>query len=756
MPGESGEDPPDADEESAAGSPISRRRVLTAGAAVGAAGVAGAYAVGRRDGDSSDGRDGSDGGGDGTGGGDATSTPDPTTEPVRDGRARELAERYAPDLYFGRRERWFPTDPRRYESERDGRTVVDGFDALDGYTREFRETGRPPAPTVCYHVVEYPEAPLVAVQYWLYSAFDQFTTNFHWHDWELLQVFVDTDAGRPVLYAASAHSRRVPNNEFVDPDAARPAIVSEVGSHSSALGVNARRDSFQRFPVDGLPADITNRAIRVANAVEAIPAAYGLPRDEGFRLPYAVPELDGAPLYEHDRLPSVRAADLLPSELTVRSFGALSDPPTDLPARETGERWAHAGVEAADADRRYDLVPIDDLRGIDAFTGPQLSFEFAVPAFAEDAVAKHITAAGVPWTQERFTAPTADVTDPRHRETLADRYAGIEATGPVEQVVGVLREASEAADAPDGEGIATVAPTVEGVCLLESDPVAVPTWRGRVAVRDVAAGEHRLTVNAPGVAPYAERLSVEEGTGRAGVDGAVTVVPNARAVKVRGDAGDRSIARVRLADDFGGRVYDAPPDDDGRFAVYAHEGGAYTVEVRDEDGVPGAFRVNPDPGQGRATVENVRTGKAPMATFVRDLLAETRDRARGYLDGESTGTDGTSTATPADGTDEDATTETATATPTTDGKPAARPSGGLLTGLTNALAAAERAVEAAEAGDGPGANRRLEAVARRLGGLRTALDANRDRLDSAQVRLFERRLDLLDRRISEAIETPTT
>lgn len=32
------------------------------------------------------------------------------------------------------------------------------------------------------------------------------------------------------------------------------------------------------------------------------PVAYGLPRDEGSRLPYIVPELDGAPFCDHERL----------------------------------------------------------------------------------------------------------------------------------------------------------------------------------------------------------------------------------------------------------------------------------------------------------------------------------------------------------------------------------------------------------------------------------------------------------------------
>ena len=121
-------------------------------------------------------------------------------------RARRLATQFAPTVYFDRREQWFPTDPRPYTSQRDGETVVAGFDALDGYHDRF--TGStPPKPTVFYSAVTYEESPLAVVQFWFYSVFDQFTTNFHWHDWEVLLVFVDTDSDEPQLYVASSHSR---------------------------------------------------------------------------------------------------------------------------------------------------------------------------------------------------------------------------------------------------------------------------------------------------------------------------------------------------------------------------------------------------------------------------------------------------------------------------------------------------------------------------------------------------------------------
>jgi len=58
---------------------------------------------------------------------------DGDTAGVDDDRALELAERFAPTIRFDSRERWFPTDPRQFERDRDGDTVVDGFDALNEY-----------------------------------------------------------------------------------------------------------------------------------------------------------------------------------------------------------------------------------------------------------------------------------------------------------------------------------------------------------------------------------------------------------------------------------------------------------------------------------------------------------------------------------------------------------------------------------------------------------------------------------------------
>jgi hypothetical protein len=446
---------------------LSRRRLLQTGAGVTGLGAAAYVGANLR--------------------GDQTGTGAPA---VGDQTARRLAERYAPRLEFDARERWFPTDPRPYAVERDGAVVVDGFEAFDGYAAA---ADRIPDPTVHYVVRRLTED-LLAIQYWAYTVFDQFTVNFHWHDWELLQVFVDTDSERPALLAASAHARNVPNNEFLDPDlgsGARPRVLAELGSHSSATDVNGAR-GFQRFS-GGAVADLTNRALSVAD-LAGLPAGYGLPRDEGFRLPVVLPELEGAPIFEHPRLPNVAREDLLPPEVTVRSFSGLAAPPGSLPPREPGPTLAPE--PGADVDAVYDLTPMRAVReAVDGFAGPQLSFEFAVPQFAEDAAAGHLTSVDPPWNQSRYADPLADVTDPRHKRALADRY-GVDAGGVGTLIAGVVRtlvsgSAGTLRPAYRGNAVAetyatvsAAVPTVESVALIESPaPVAAPTTNGALLLR---------------------------------------------------------------------------------------------------------------------------------------------------------------------------------------------------------------------------------------------------------------------------------
>jgi hypothetical protein len=178
--------------------------------------------------------------------------------------------------------------------------------------------------------------------------------------------------------------------------------------------------TFQSIPerwiaYDGAFADITNSVLDGVEDVVTIPLAYGLPRDEGFALPYAVPELDGEPIYEHERLPSVDSSDLISEELTISSFDELLSPPSNLPERETSEIFEFQGRENTGADQTYDLVPTAELEHIEAFTGPQLSFEFTIPEFAEDRIAGFITTTLVPWKSPRYERSGTDISERRHR-----------------------------------------------------------------------------------------------------------------------------------------------------------------------------------------------------------------------------------------------------------------------------------------------------------------------------------------------------
>ena len=597
--------------------------------------------------------------------------PEPDTDPVTDEtESRRLAEAYAPTLYFGERERWFPTDPRPYESEQDGDTVVTGFDALDGYTADSREAGEPPNPMTFYQVLQYPDSPLCCVQYWFYSAFDQFTTNFHWHDWEVLHVFVDrsvegetadstaetetatpdsgtgtgmeTGMGKSVLFVASAHSRKVPNNEYLDPPQNRAGIISEVGSHSSTLGVNAEPATFQRTGLGDLGADISNNPVEIISGQSSLPLAYGLPRDEELTLPFAVPELDGSPLPDHEKLPNLRPEDLLPEEITVEDFDALSNPPKEIPQREGGYAFVPDARADVEGDVRYELTHIDEVRHIDGFTGPTLSFSFRVPQFAEDAFSKHLSTPGVPWVQERFTRPTADISDPQHRAALANRYEAVGEGSELSRILGVVREATSADEAPGSNGVALLVPSLETVALLESEPEAAPTFSGIIAIEDPPEGEHRFTVNGAGMAPYSQALTVDgSGDTRVGVDGRVPMAANEDAVKVEGETDDgAALDAFSLEDDFSGPLYDArPPGATGTFGVYAHRDGAYTAEIRDENGQRGALRVNPNPDDETLGLDAIETGKAALTDYLVRFLVETHAQAAVFEDGTADGID---------------------------------------------------------------------------------------------------------------------
>jgi hypothetical protein len=654
---------------------------------------------------------------------------DAETTTVDTDQARSLAEQFAPTLYFDRNEEWYPTDPRPYESEQDEGTVVDGFDALNGYV-ENGGSDDPPDPRAFYHVRQYEESSLAVVQYWFYSVFDQFATNFHWHDWELLQVFVDTETEEPQLIVASAHSRSVPNNEFLDPDPDRqPRLLVELGSHSSGLSVNGDAERFQRFPLDGDIADITNSVVDGLEDVVTIPLAYGLPRDEGLRLPYAVPELDGEPLTEHDRLPLVESSDLISEELTISSFDDLRSPPTDLPERETSNVFAFERQEGEDVDLTYDLVPTAELEHIEEFTGPQLSFEFRIPDFAEDLIAGHITTTGVPWKSTRYDNPAADISGRRHRQALSDRYDAIGEPSPFNQVIAKVTNAVSSDDAPDGEGLTISDSPLEMFALLQSEPEAVPTFQGVAVLQDVPEGEHTLTINGAGVEPHSETVTVsgENETTVAGVDGEIPVVARENATKLEVDPSeaDSELTALAVEDDFAGRLYDAPLS--GPDAVYVHRGGAFTTELRDSDDELGAVRVNPSDEE-RVRIDNPRTGKESLATYLADLAEETSAQVAAVSDSDDDDDDGTG-----------------------------RDSGGqqnAVQGLATALGAvadaARNAAEAAQAGNRGNADQRLEAVATRLERVETRLSEARGSLPEPVANANDRRLEQARRRTEQA------
>lgn len=617
-----------------------RRRVLTyAGLALlGAGGLTGAWVATRPD----------EAGEEPT----PTETPTPTEEPTPTetpdptDQVPPLVERYAPDLYFGALEKWFPTDPRTHVPESDDDLVVDGITALENYSTAFEAPGRPPDPVVFYRVVEAADG-VDAIQYWLYSVFDQFTVNFHWHDWELLQVFVDRSSGEPLLVSASAHSRSVPNNEFLEPDLGdprRPGILSEVGSHSSGSEVNDVVPSFERVSTADWLSDVTNDEVGIAENLAA-PFAYGLPRDEGARLPFVMPELDGHRLDDHPDV-SVEREDFVDERVTVDSWRGLPQPPADIPLRVPGLVLAHPD-SAVDADATYTLDSIEGLAGeITDFVGPQLSFEFAIPGFVEDHFANHITSVGIPWTQDRYDDPLSDVTDPAHRRRIAGeapqelsdrvvgrlRQLGSGASGALGQVADGAREAIEDQVSVSLHGL----PVEVAVRLASDGPEATVTRDGTFGLLGVESGEHELVVNGPGFAPLASRFEHDGGTVQVGSGGDLALVATEDAGWIEGDGRPTDgVSHVRVVEDFAGVVYDGQPVEDDRFAVAVHREGHYTVEVSDSNGRAGAYRVTPASfDDGEAARETVETGKASLVRTLGEEIAEVLTLARSFVDGE--------------------------------------------------------------------------------------------------------------------------
>jgi len=228
--------------------------------------------------------------------------------------------------------------------------------------------------------------------------------------------------------------------------------------------------------------------------------------------------------------------------------------------------------------------------------------------------------------EPRYENPALDVTAGNHRAELAERYEAIAAdesfdagaAGALDAVVARVTQATESDEAPDGEGLTTTDASVESFVLIESDPEAVPTFAGGVAVANgVPEGDHRLTVNGARQAPHSEQLTVsaDEPVTAAGVDGDPLVARRTRRRWSSDAESDADLTRTAIEDDFAGRIYDSAID--GSDAVYVHAGGAYTTEVRDADDEIGAYRVNPEPRGREATMATMTTttrtaGRSPI------------------------------------------------------------------------------------------------------------------------------------------------
>ncbi|MFB6250532.1 MAG: hypothetical protein ABEI27_02400 [Halobellus sp.] len=307
-----------------------------------------------------------------------------------------------------------------------------------------------------------------------------------------------------------------------------------------------------------------------------------------------------------------------------------------------------------DGDVAYALKPMARVRAaVGDFVGPQLSFEFAVPGFAEDRLASHITSVGTPWEQPRFTDPLTDVTDPDHRRSIAGEVSG----GLTNRVVGRVRQLRAGAEGtvPQVSDDARSAladqipvslfgvPVEAAVRLASPDPVATVTRGGVFGLLRVEQGDHLLVVNGPGYAPVAERFDHDGGLVRAGAGGELTVVASEDAATIRGDGrAANGVERVRVIEDYAGTVYDGRPVEPDRYKIPVHRAGTYTVAVVDGNGRRGAYRVTPaDFGDADDTIREVVTaGKGSLvrslAAFLRDLrdlagrLAE-EDGARGQV-----------------------------------------------------------------------------------------------------------------------------
>jgi hypothetical protein len=321
--------------------------------------------------------------------------------------------------------------------------------------------------------------------------------------------------------------------------------------------------SFERL-ADGVARSyVTNDLLEAASGTR-LPFAYGLPRNEGARLPFVMPELDSHRLDRYPEL-DVDRSDFVDQSVTVTDWHGIPTPPDSPPRRASGRVFTHAS-SPTDGGVEYSLVPIGDVADvITGFEGRQLSFQFRIPDYAEDQVAGHITDVGIPWEQDRFDDPLSDVTDPAHRAALDGRRPG----GLTDRVTGRVRRLRSGGDGTVDRLSDTAAdalsdsipvsfgrpPTELAVRPPSPDPVATVTNGGTFGLLHVESDEHELVVDGPGYAPVAERVVHDDGLVRAGADGKLGVVAAEDAVRIRADGRDSTgIRRVRVVEDYAGSV----------------------------------------------------------------------------------------------------------------------------------------------------------------------------------------------------------
>lgn len=603
---------------------------------------------------------------------------------------KQLANRFAPTLHFGEHEKWFPTDPRKFledenvpsdACENDGDNIVCGFNALNKYTRLLNGSGgAPPFPTVFYDFtvagedgIDFTVAeddpiedkPLIVVSYWFYYVFNQFL-NSHMHDWSVLHVYLDNrgDSPKPVLLVGRAHGPGkailgVENNEYfkpkredVDSEIGQPTgVLEEVGAHASVTDINDRRTTFE--PI-GENIDITNGPDIMNSLPDGEGDPYGLPRDEGATIPYIMPRVGNTELYQHEDLPDVDRSDLI-EELTLRSptgseifgfCGVFPEPPSDpdLPVRTHGRTVVNAESDLS-GDHEYDLARLQDLESqIDEFTGEKLDIDVCISFLDDIFLSKDFEP---PDLQTSDYDPFLDISEPAHRDQFAALFdfLTLENSG-ISIVEGEAFETKPGSEGEIKEDFTDIKDeladliefslfpvSIESMIILESEDIVLPTANGRFSIQAVP-GEHRLIINGPGYAPYAEKFDLSDTGHQAGGAGRVSLVPNSDSVKIGGElsGAEGGIQQIQIANDYVGELYDSrPPVEKNAFAVYVPESGTYTVEITDNDGKKGAFRIDPEPGEDEVVVD-IRTGKASLASYLAAFLIDIAETSRSVVE----------------------------------------------------------------------------------------------------------------------------